>query len=323
MRSACIAKKSDKVTWRWMPRKNQNDLSENFDGKSKDECVKRQNHWDRATQRKEKSSSRARRKGCAHGTQEWSLWAGGGSSCGRTWRWHQGKFSTKRTKWTIWQVEEDSTIFSKKLRMHQRLPTHQRRNLMDERVVTSEKCWIWYRGEDVGDFKRSELNEVVENSTCLNAFEGKFGSVFRKSWWMIKLIRRSWWMQYWWMKKTATHKPTIFGRIYWCKWTVIVDWNSEKRSILCDTVLGKTLCEFGSKHEKIDVISWRSCDDAMKYATALCWTLLATWTSRRTCIVQKTHHEESQKKKSIATSWKDLYIQMKCSEDAIRIEWVC
>ena len=27
----------------------------------------------------------------------------------------------------------------------------------------------WYRGEDAGDFKRSELNELVENLTCLNA----------------------------------------------------------------------------------------------------------------------------------------------------------
>ena len=29
----------------------------------------------------------------------------------------------------------------------------------------------WYR--DAGDLKRSELNELVENLTCLNAFEGK------------------------------------------------------------------------------------------------------------------------------------------------------
>ena len=31
----------------------------------------------------------------------------------------------------------------------------------------------WYRGEDAGDLKRSEKNELVENLTCLNAFEGK------------------------------------------------------------------------------------------------------------------------------------------------------
>ena len=31
----------------------------------------------------------------------------------------------------------------------------------------------WYRGEDAGDLKRSELNELVEILTCLNAFKGK------------------------------------------------------------------------------------------------------------------------------------------------------
>ena len=31
----------------------------------------------------------------------------------------------------------------------------------------------WYREEDAGDLKRSELNELVQNLTCLNAFEGK------------------------------------------------------------------------------------------------------------------------------------------------------
>ena len=31
----------------------------------------------------------------------------------------------------------------------------------------------WYRGEDAGDLKRSESNELVENLTCLNALEGK------------------------------------------------------------------------------------------------------------------------------------------------------
>ena len=31
----------------------------------------------------------------------------------------------------------------------------------------------WYRGEDAGDLKRSELNELVENLTCLNAVKGK------------------------------------------------------------------------------------------------------------------------------------------------------
>ena len=31
----------------------------------------------------------------------------------------------------------------------------------------------WYRGEDAGDLKRSELNELVENLTCLKALEEK------------------------------------------------------------------------------------------------------------------------------------------------------
>ena len=44
---------------------------------------------------------------------------------------------------------------------------------MDERVVASEKCWNWYRGEDAGDLKRSELNKLVENLTCLNALQVK------------------------------------------------------------------------------------------------------------------------------------------------------
>ena len=44
-----------------------------------------------------------------------------------------------------------------------------------------------------------------------------------------------------------------------------------QRSTPCDTVLGTTLCGFGSAHEEIDVTSSRSaCDDAMLHATALC-----------------------------------------------------
>ena len=31
----------------------------------------------------------------------------------------------------------------------------------------------WYRGEDAEDLKRSELNELVENLTCLDALEVK------------------------------------------------------------------------------------------------------------------------------------------------------
>ena len=38
-----------------------------------------------------------------------------------------------------------------------------------------------YRGEDAGDLKKRILNELFENLTCLNAFEGKFGKVIRRS----------------------------------------------------------------------------------------------------------------------------------------------
>ena len=31
----------------------------------------------------------------------------------------------------------------------------------------------WYRGEDAGDLKRCESNELVENLTCFNALEGE------------------------------------------------------------------------------------------------------------------------------------------------------
>ena len=36
---------------------------------------------------------------------------------------------------------------------------------------------------------------------------------------------------------------------------MVVDRNSKQRSILCDTVLGTTLCEFRSTHGEIDVTS--------------------------------------------------------------------
>ena len=31
----------------------------------------------------------------------------------------------------------------------------------------------WFQGEDAGDLKRSELNELVENMTCLSAIAGE------------------------------------------------------------------------------------------------------------------------------------------------------
>ena len=39
----------------------------------------------------------------------------------------------------------------------------------------------WYRRENAGDLKRSELNELVENMTCLNALEVKIWKSDQKS----------------------------------------------------------------------------------------------------------------------------------------------
>ena len=39
----------------------------------------------------------------------------------------------------------------------------------------------WYRGEDGGDLKRSELDEMVETLTCLNGLEEKLGKIIRRS----------------------------------------------------------------------------------------------------------------------------------------------
>ena len=45
-----------------------------------------------------------------------------------------------------------------------------------------------HRGEDAGDLKRSELNELVENWTCLNALERKIWKINPK----ILMDEKSW-----------------------------------------------------------------------------------------------------------------------------------
>ena len=46
--------------------------------------------------------------------------------------------------------------------------------------------------------------------------------------------------------------------------------NSKRRSVLCDTTLGTTLCEFRSTHEEVDVTSCRSSrDGAMLHAPTI------------------------------------------------------
>ena len=46
----------------------------------------------------------------------------------------------------------------------------------------------WYRGADAGDLKRSELNELVENLTCLNALEVKIWKSYEK----VAMDEKSW-----------------------------------------------------------------------------------------------------------------------------------
>ena len=39
----------------------------------------------------------------------------------------------------------------------------------------------WYRREGAGDLERSELNELDENLTCLNALEVNFWKIIRRT----------------------------------------------------------------------------------------------------------------------------------------------
>ena len=123
---------------------------------------------------------------------------------------------------------------SKKLRMHQHLPIHmllwnilrvvrhkvgRGPYLCRSQVVSMMTCKIsaldalygkdgrrsrhigevlvWYRGEDAGDIKRSELNEWIENWTCLNALERKICKINPKllmddkSWKTWKVTKKS------------------------------------------------------------------------------------------------------------------------------------
>ena len=51
---------------------------------------------------------------------------------------------------------------------------------MDKRVVTFEKCRNGVEAKTPEISRESELNELVENSTCLNPFEGKNGKSDQK-----------------------------------------------------------------------------------------------------------------------------------------------
>ena len=105
-----------------------------------------------------------------------------------------------------------------------------------------------YRGEDAGDLKRSELNELFENLTCLNALEVKFWKSDQKTVMDEELVQNDVMdekmvqngvmdgkfvktfvmdakidskvvmdlsiFKNWWMEQPATHSSKFVGRIY-------------------------------------------------------------------------------------------------------------
>ena len=123
----------------------------------------------------------------------------------------------------------------------------------------------WYRGEDARYLKRSELNELIENLTSLNALEwkvqnGVMNDKFVKNFVMNAKIDPKVVMDLSTYKiggwNSLQHsKQKLLEEFIDEKETWVVDRNSKQRSTLCDTVLGTKLCEFGSAHEEIDVTS--------------------------------------------------------------------
>ena len=160
---------------------------------------------------------------------------------------------------------------------------------MDESSRYIGEVLEWYRGDDAGDLKRSESNELVENLTCLNALEGKIWKSSQK----VVTDEKSW--KTWKSNQTIVMNEelvqngvmdgkfvenfvmdakidpklvmdlSIFKIGGWKNLQPInqtlleeindVVRNSKQRSIPYDRVLGSTHCEFGSAHEEIDVTS--------------------------------------------------------------------
>ena len=115
----------------------------------------------------------------------------------------------------------------------------------------------WYREEDAEDLRRSELNELVEGRTCLNALEEKS----KESWKSVQSWKREKSNQNIVTSEEFVKNSLINAEI---DPKVVTDlsvfrtggWNSLQPRILpCDTRHGKTLCEFKSTHEEIDVAS--------------------------------------------------------------------
>ena len=95
---------------------------------------------------------------------------------------------------------------------------------------------VWYREEDAGDPKRSELNELVESLTFLNALEGGIWKSDQKIVMDEELVQNDV------MDEELVQNSVMDGKFVK---NFVMDVRMQG-SILCDTVLGTTLCEFSS-----------------------------------------------------------------------------
>ena len=160
-----------------------------------------------------------------------------------------------------------------------------------------KEMFDWYREEDAGGLRRSELNESVENMMALNAVEGDMWKsenswrseksnqnivtdeeIVRNIVMNEKIVKNS--------VMNANIDPKVVMNLSSFK---IAGWNTSQhrnknywKNILVSepwlligipnrAIHGATLCEVRLTHEEIDVTSSRSsCDDAMLHATAFC-----------------------------------------------------
>ena len=198
----------------------------------------------------------------------------------------------------------------------------------------------WYRGEDAGNLKRSELNEVVENLTCLNAFEVKIwksdekvvmDDKFNQKMVMnensgknfvmnakidpkvvmdLSIFKIGGWNslqpinQHWSEEFIDENEPWLFIGIP-SRDPFLVTQYLERHSVSSDRHMKKLM----SLGEGLHVMMQCYMDS----------TLLIVTGYRRTCIVERTYDEEIYKRINHLLR-KRTCMQMECSEDAIRIE---
>ena len=174
----------------------------------------------------------------------------------------------------------------------------------------------------------------AKSSECISVFRSICCSGVSCEWWDTQSagvrtcaeVRSCWWrrtkfcvgsiLREEWTKESF-HRRSV-GAVSRRRWRRSQEKWIEWRNFDVET----TLCEFRSTYQEIDdVNSWRSsCDDAMPHETALCWSLLAAWTSRRTA----SWGELTMRKftKTSTTNFVKWLVWMEHSEDAIRIEWI-